>query len=554
MGCATSSQPSQFQDVEIEEVGGDSIDSSLVLAQRRSVDRIQNQVESEADEEVVPTVGAKEIKHKYVLKTKNNHPKVQKWIRYYSEKDRKRFQRFLNRGAPYKKVIQDLFVSNGLPPDLYYLGILESGFVIKAKSRVGATGAWQFMAPTGRQYGLKINNYVDERHDIIRSTLAAIRYLKELYRQKKTWHMALAAYNAGPGRVRRAMRRGRSTNYWNLTRRRLLPYDTREYIPQFLAILSIGKNLGKYDFTETIEDPLVAMELVKVPSPVHLKKISELTQTSLSDLKKLNPHLKRDMTPPTKKKVYHLWVKKELASNVSQSFALIQNFRIKGLKVKRSIARYRGKKSTHRVRRGQNLSTIARRYGMSVSKIKRYNNLKSSRIYVGQKLRVRSRATSRNVSTHRVRRGQNLSSIARRYGMSVSRLKKLNRMKSSRIIVGQKLKVKGRVASKSTRRVAKTSHKVRSGENLSRIAKKYGTSVASIKRLNKLKNGKIFKGQKLRILKSKTARAKKYKIRRGDNLYKIAKRFGITIKKIKRLNKLKNNQIMRGHYLIVAGN
>ena len=140
------------------------------------------------------------------------------WIEYYCGKGRDRFQRFLNRGAKYKKVVQEMFIDQGLPPDLYYLGILESGYSKKAVSRAGAVGIWQFMAPTGRQYGLKINNYVDERIDPLRSTMAAGRYLKDLYHQKKSWFLALASYNAGPHRVGQAMRRGDTESYWSLTR------------------------------------------------------------------------------------------------------------------------------------------------------------------------------------------------------------------------------------------------------------------------------------------------------------------------------------------------
>ncbi len=503
VGCAsTPEQPGQsFDTVDVSE--DDTIDDSLVLAQTRAVDRIQARIENEKPPK--ETVGAKVI-HSYELDTKPDHPKVKKWIRYYSKKDRKRFQRFLNRGARYKEVIQDLLVTNGLPADLYYLGILESGYVTKAVSHAGAVGPWQFMAPTGRQYGLKINDYVDERVDPIRSTLAAIRYLKELYRIKRTWYLALAAYNAGPGRVGRAMRRGGVRNYWHLTRRRLLPYDTREYIPQFLAILSIGKDLKKYGFVEKSEDYLQPMELVKVPGAVPLKTIAKVSGYDFEQLKKLNPHLRKKVTPPTKKKVYHLWVHKNSVAQVKQSYDALLAHRIQGLKV-RSVARSSRRTRYHRVRRGQNLSTIARRYGTSVSKIKRLNRLRSSRIMVGQRLKVKprrgrrvaSRKPTRIPRSYRVRRGDNLTVIARRYGLSVARLKKINRLRSGRIHEGQRLKLKGL------------------------------TGVASKK-------------------------VKRYRIRRGDNLYKIAKKFGMTIRTLKRLNNLRSNNIMRGQYLRIAGN
>jgi membrane-bound lytic murein transglycosylase D len=487
-----------------------SLDESLVLAQQKSLERLENRVtsqsmDSKGESSDQSTVGAKDVQPQYLMSTKDNHPKVKKWIRYYSKKDRKRFQRFLNRGARYKQVIQDLLVSQGLPPDLYYLGILESGYVIKARSHAGAVGPWQFMAPTGREYGLKINNYVDERQDPIRSTMAATRYLKELFRQKKSWYLALAAYNAGPGRVRRAIRRGGVRNYWSLTGRRLLPYDTREYVPQFLAILSIGRNLEKYGFVEEAKEVLAPMELVKVPSPVKLQTIAQKTGVSTQTLKKINPHLRKGMTPPNSKKVYHLWVPKESVEATTLAFESLKSDRVKGLKAQRYVASRRVR--YHRVRRGQNLSTIARRYGTTVSQLKRLNGLRRSQIYIGQRLKVRSThqarrsvASNKKARYHRVRRGQNLSTIARRYGTSVAKLKKLNGLRRSQIYVGQKLKLRGPT-------------------------------------------------KKLKVARKKVRR---YKIRRGDNLYKIARKFGLSIRKLKKLNNLKGNRIHRGQYLKVA--
>ncbi len=501
----TTEAPNAFFVSATEDQEDNSIDESLVLAQKRAVARIRARIiddapvmKSEGNPESV--VGAKAVEHKYLMETKEGHPKVKKWIKYYSVKDRKRFQRFLNRGAKYKQVIQDLLVANGLPPDLYYLGILESGYVTEARSHAGAVGPWQFMGPTGRQYGLKINNYVDERQDPIRSTMAAIRYLKELYRLKKSWYLALAAYNAGPGRVRRAIRRGGVRNYWSLTRRRLLPYDTREYIPQFLAILTIGKNLEKYNFVENPKKYLQPMELVKVPSPVKFKRISQITGLNKDQIEELNPHLFKNMTPPGKKKYYHLWVPKSAVTKTEASYAKLQDFRVKGLKLRR-------------------------RYVTSTWK-----------------------------RVHRVRRGQNLSSIARRYGTSVRKIKRLNGLHNSRIYVGQRLKVKGRVRSSAR---YKRFHRVRRGENLTLIARKYGTTVGKLKRMNGMRGGRIFVGQKLKLMPGKAIakkRVRRYRIRRGDNLSKIAKQFGLTIRKLKKLNNLRSNRILRGQYLKVAAN
>lgn len=510
VACTTMEQNNQeisSSPVEMAEVSTDNIDQSIVLAQRRALDRLQAKqqivVESQVEEELATEKGLRDFEHKYLMDTKNHMPKVQKWVRYYSVKDRERFQRFLNRGAQYKQVIQDLLVTNGLPPDLYYLGILESGYVTKALSHAGAVGPWQFMAPTGREYGLKINNYVDERQDPIRSTIAAVKYLKELFRQKKSWYMALAAYNAGPGRVKRAMRRGGSRNYWKLTRRRLLPYDTREYIPQFLAILTIGKDLEKYGFVERANKVFQPRELVKVPSAVKLKKVSEVSGLDLKTLKSFNAHLLKDVVPPTNSKIYHLWIPKNEVKKVSSTFNQLKTHRIAGLKVYRPRS-YMRRTRIHRVRRGQNLTSIARRYGTSIRKIKKLNRLRSNRIYVGQKLRVKGRkkllvrTAKRRPTTHRVKRGENLSRISKKYNVSVSRLKKINGLKRSKIFVGQRLKLTAgkrsiaKAKSKKTRR-----YKIRRGDNLAKIARRFGTTISRLKKLNNLKSSKILRGQTL---------------------------------------------------------
>jgi membrane-bound lytic murein transglycosylase D len=499
MGCATRPHPYDLLPVTAQEEGtepaDESIDETLLHAQNQALQNLRARQVARISDTTAPS---------YSMDTKASHPKVQKWIKYYSGKDRERFQRFLNRGAKYKEIVQDLLITNGLPPDLYYLGILESGYVNRAVSHAGAVGPWQFMAPTGRQYGLKINNYVDERIDPIRSTLAAIRYLKELHRIKKTWPLALAAYNAGPGRVRGAMRRGGSQSYWDLTQRMLLPYDTREYVPQFLAILTIGKNPAAYGFVERAKSPLRPMELVKVPGPVALQKVSELGQIPLKDLKSMNPHLIKDVTPPGQKS-YPLWVEKRHVAQLGAMYNQLAAHRISGLKVQRSIASHRGTK-IHRVRRGQHLSMIARRYGTSVSQIKRLNNLSSSRIYVGQKLRVKgSSKTSTSpvkkslpVATKNyyvVRSGDNLISIAKSHDMTLSQIKSINNLSRSTIYKGQKLKVSGSASSVQ----ALTPYRIRRGDNLHKIARKFGTTVKDIKETNNLSSNKIMKGQLLKI-------------------------------------------------------
>ncbi len=478
-----------------------STDLSLILAQKRAVDRILNKDKDPVEEKKNQKKSDSIVK--YILDTRASHPKVRKWIKYYCGEDRERFQRFLNRGVRYKKMVQEIFASQGLPPDLYYLGILESGYSKKAVSRAGAVGPWQFMAPTGREYGLRINNHVDERMDPIRSTMAASRYLKELYRQKKSWSLALAAYNAGPGRVRKAIRRGTSKNYWNLTRRRLLPYDTREYVPQFLAILYIGKNLEKFDFHEKPGEGFPFLELVKVPSPLKIAQIAKVTGLSPKWIQKNNPHLLRKITPPGTKS-YSLWVKPKNKQLFADNYQTLSRYRLKGLKVRRFISSYRKKRKYYHVKRGDNLSTIARRHGVSLKSLKKINALKSNRIYAGQKIKLRyagrSSSYRKKRKYYRVKRGDNLSTIARRHGVSLKSLKKINALKSNRIYAGQKIELRhaGRTSSYN-RKKKMHRYRIRLGDNLHKISRKFGLTIQQIKKMNNLKTDKIVQGKYLLV-------------------------------------------------------
>lgn len=479
-------QVAQAQALENLRSEGESDDPPSLVVQESEL------VKEEAPQQTQP----KKEKIVYQMLPTKKIDKVEKWIHYYSVKDRERFQRFLVRGSKYKDIVQKLLIINNLPPDLYYLGILESGYVTDAVSRVGATGPWQFMGPTGREYGLQINNYVDERLDPIRSTMAAIRYLKELYRQKKSWHLALAAYNAGPGRIRGAMRRGQTRNYWDLVNRRLLPYDTREYIPQFLAILTIGQDLKKYGFHERPDEVFPRIELVKLPSPLKLSDIAESSGVELETLQALNPHLLRGYTAPNKK-TYSVWVPKDHVERAKSQVDYLASKKVEGLRDYQSISRYRGRAQTYRIQRGQTLSHVARKYGTSVQKLKRLNGLSSNRVYVGQKIKVRGSLprASRKVASkdyHIVQSGEHLTMIAKQNGVSVSDLRQANNLKRDTLYVGQKLKLKRLVASAKSKKLR---YKIKSGDNLFKIAKRFGTTVKRIKALNALKSSTVFRGQ-----------------------------------------------------------
>lgn len=367
--------------------------------------------------------------------------KVQFWINYFSKKNPKTITRYLNRGAPYKKLIMKLLEEQGLPKDLYYLALIESGFSMKATSRARASGAWQFMKATGKRYGLSINYYVDERWDPVRSTIAASLYLSDLNNVFHSWHLAMAAYNAGEMRIMNAIMRANTRDFWELTKAKRLPRETMNYIPKFIAAAKIGKNPAKYGITiKESED--FDPDSVQVPAPVSLKTIASVSGLSYTSLRKLNPHIKRGITPPSNKE-YKLWVPK---GSVEKIHPKIKDLAARRLKFKRSLAKTREdipNSGFHKVRRGETLDSISRKYGMTVSQIRKTSGIKGSRIYPGQKIRVgNSSNKAKTYQRYRVRKGDNLYSIARRFDTTIKDIRKMNRIRRNTIYAGQLLKVK----------------------------------------------------------------------------------------------------------------
>ncbi|MEZ4742963.1 MAG: LysM peptidoglycan-binding domain-containing protein [Bdellovibrionota bacterium] len=424
------SQTFEEQDLAVAEeaeVSEEEIDDNP--SQNDVVESVQNGVDSQVKSENIPV----EI-----------NERVQKWIRYFSEEDRERFQRFLNRGAKYKERILEILADNEVPEELYYLAMIESGFVINAKSHAKAVGFWQFMKATGHRYGLKKNYYVDERQDPFRATMAAADYLKDLHRVFDSWYLAMAGYNAGEMRILRSIMKANSRNFWELARKKALPRETMNYVPKFLAASIIGRNPEKFGFSVPSGDKVSEVAMVDVPSPIKLKSVSDVFGISYDTLKELNPHLLRGMTPPTGGS-YGIWVPVSVEQSVRDGQNLLAKHRLKNYRsvnyASTSNIKY------HRVRRGENLTMIARKYDMPVWKLRRLNALHSSVIRVGERLKVRgglSKSTRRaqaSVKLYKVRRGDNLTKIAKKFGVSVSQIKRRNKIRRNRILAGQTLKI-----------------------------------------------------------------------------------------------------------------
>jgi membrane-bound lytic murein transglycosylase D len=222
---------------------------------------------------------------------------VSRYIRYFSTSKRDVFARWLKRTNTYAPVVKDILKKNGLPEDLLYLAMIESGFNMKAYSKMKAAGPWQFIEGTGERFGLKVDYWVDERRDLEKSTVAAARYLKNLFDQFGCWHLAAASYNAGEGRVGKAVAKHDTKDFWKLKDFNALPKETREYVPQLLAAAIIAKDPASFGFTDYKTTPYEANR-IRVPGGIPLREIAEASKVELTDLKSLNPEILTGFTPP----------------------------------------------------------------------------------------------------------------------------------------------------------------------------------------------------------------------------------------------------------------
>lgn len=367
---------------------------------------------------------------------------VERWIEYFTVRDRERFQRFIERGEKYRPMITAVLRDQGVPSEIYYQAMIESGFSTAATSRASAVGVWQFIAATGRRYGLRIDSYVDERRDPMRSTVAAALYLKDLYNVFQSWYLAMAAYNAGEGRIMGAIMRSRTRDFWEMVRERALPPETMAYIPKFLAATIVGHDPRRYGIDELRPEVMPALVPVSVPSPVKLADVARLAGIPIEALRDHNPHLLRGVTPPGAA-TYRLWVPKDQAGLVEAQTEGLAALRITNLKAVAADGPA-SKTRTHVVARGETLAKVAARYKTTAADLKKLNHLKSTNLRAGMRLAVpesKPATAGADVRRYKVKRGDNLDTIARRFGLSTDELKRLNQLKRSRIQVGQVLKV-----------------------------------------------------------------------------------------------------------------
>lgn len=443
---------------------------------------------------------------------------VKSFINLYANKKRDLTARMLGLAEIYFPMFEEALDKYDIPLEIKYLAVVESALNPSAGSKAGAKGLWQFMYGTGKVYGLKVSSLVDDRFDPQKSTIAACEHLLDLYDIYGDWSLALAAYNSGAGNVNRALRRaGGTKNYWAVWP--FLPRETRGYVPAFIAVnyvMNYHKEHNIYPMRPGMF--YYDIDTVTVSKVLHFDQLNEMLGIPMDELEFLNPQFKKGIIPSNGKK-YVIRIPRQYVADYLNNEQSLYAYKTRGGierdKLLEAVKEAKNR-NIHVVRSGENLGLIAKRYRVYVNQLKRWNNLRSNTIYPGQKLVVYGAGSSQfyqktstpvmrssTKSTHTVRSGENLGLIAKKYKCTVTDLKEWNNLRGSTIQPKQKLIVyKPEVKSSSSLKEGKyLYHVVRKGDTLWDIAKEYdGVTVDQIKRLNKLKNSNRLKiGQKIKI-------------------------------------------------------
>lgn len=403
--------------------------------------------------------------------TVKNHPLVHKWIRYFTQTDRARFIRFMKNGAKYRSSIEKIFDEEGVPRGLFFVGMIESGFFLKAKSHANAVGPWQFIRGTGKRYGLTISRTLDERKDLYKSTRAAARYFRDLYKIFGSWELALSAYNAGEYGIMRRIKRARSENFFNLANRGYLLPETANYVPKVMATIHIYQNLEKFGYTElTEENPFEKTVQVKLKHSHSLRYIANVLGISYETLQFLNSELPTPYTPYVNNGFYKLRIPQSAWEERAQDL----------------IAALSNKHSR------TPLATVKRYESPEKSRFS-----KSSRAIKKREVTFRKGSNNSNlIKTNQpliytVQSGDNISSLAKQFKTTPQILKSANKLSSNVVMKGQRLKIPKKL---------RTYYEVKRGDNLYSIARKFNLTPNFIKQLNSLTGLDLYAGQKILIL------------------------------------------------------
>ncbi len=484
------------------------------------------------------------------------NPGLENIIKSFLKNRKKSYERLMAVSEFYFPIFEEAMARHNVPLEIKYLAIVESALNPKAVSRMGATGLWQFMYQTGKQYNLKIDSYVDERSDVLKASEAAAKYMANMYRIFGDWDLVLASYNSGPGNVAKAIRRsGGQQNYWNI--RRNLPKETQGYVPAFLATMYIyeyhkehgivpNRALVKHFETDTV---MVRQQLT-------FKQISDLLDMPVAQLQLLNPSFKLNTVPSYHDKPHFLRLPKDkiaiFTSNEDKIYAYANHENTKRERPFNSAIASRDSSSSrgnsdgksvtktkyHKVRKGDSLGEISQKYGVSIASLKKWNGLKNNYAPLGRNLKIVTRISVPDEAVAKTSVKSNADAA---------------------VAVKESNKTADSIASKTPQ-----FYVVKSGDNLSAIAKKHNVSVDDIKKWNNLSDNTIQLDSKLKLQdliadeevsqkeREPLYKTQSYTVVKGDNLSTIAQKNGISLTDLKNWNNLSDNNLLVGSNLIVS--
>ena len=474
---------------------------------------------------------------------------IEKFIRYFQTRGRKKFELYLSRSGKYVGMMQKILVRYGLPEDLVYVALIESGFSPKAYSVAKAAGPWQFISETGRRYGLRIDWWADERRDAEKSTHAAASYLRDLYGMFESWPLATAAYNAGEGKIQRAVTRYKSDDFSELIRHRYLKQETKDYVPKMLAALTIAKDPDKYGFGDVAYEAPLDLRAVSVPGGTDLAAVARLLEVPVEAIRDWNPELRRFCTPPNRER-YDLRLSADAAQLAEERMEEI------GIQAKITFLQ-------HNVRKGESLQALADRYKTTVPVLKELNGLKrdslgrTARLVIpvtglmeteavpgteispdqltmahmraeegSRRSRIRGGLRPEAGDAVTVRKGDTLARLAKRHGVRVKDLASANGLKpGSKLKVGAHLVLPGPAGAAEPRTAEAAVPKAAGG------GAKPSVSAGAARDVRK--------------------RAMRYKVHKGDTLEQIARVYGVPVDRLADRNRLKKGHLLRVGLVLV---
>lgn len=474
---------------------------------------------------------------------------VEMYLDLFQNRQHKHFQSWLARSGKYTSLMEKELEKAGLPRDLVYLSMIESGYRQRAYSLAHAVGLWQFMRATGKQYNLTIDQFIDERRDAEKSTVAAVTFLGDLYQEFGDWHLAVAAYNAGPGKIRNGLKKYKVDNFWDLAKHNYLKLETKRYVPKLIAAIIIARQPEKYGFSGFAYAEPLAYDTIVVGPGMSLDAVSIIAGSNTATIKELNQELRQGKTP-TNRSDYAVHIpagSKELARrNMDRLHAYVST----GYK-------------THRIRQGETLAKICRKYDINTTTLLKVNNLRSSKLNVGTNLRIpystvkyqllpegdagQLAAYKDNLVLHRIKKGETISTISKKYCVPQEMIVAWNGLQSV--------------------------HKIRAGQQLALYIERAGSrqpatariSASTSKLVVDLKNSLEPAALNTTLLPTLASYKKSapegagraansyswYRVRNGDSLWTISRRFNMSAEKIRELNHLKSDLIRPGNRLKV---